>query len=412
MPSMSCSSGTIVAAATPPGNGGIGIVRISGQDALSLAHKIISKALKPRYAAFVVVSVDKIKDSAVAIYFKSPNSFTGEDVVEIQCHGGTLLIQTIIDKLISFGARMALPGEFTRRALLNGKITLSGAESLINIIHAESGAELAAASDISAGELHEKLYEIEKKLIELSAQIDGALDHPEEIAVPDIKPQLNTFIKTLTQFTDNAKASDYIYNGIRVAIIGKPNVGKSSIFNKILGLSRSIVTEIAGTTTDTVSETLQIGGYKIRFMDTAGIRESGNKIEKLGIERTIAAARECDIAIIVSSDTDDTEIINLVKDKPYIIANNNCDIEALKRSIIEKTTLALPKSQSRIIANARQLSELESALSALKNITVASSPDLIASDIQTALYHIGNITGTNTAESVLDEIFSRFCLGK
>ena len=429
---------TIVALATPPGNAGVGIVRLSGPEALAVAKKMCNDrpTPEPRKATFINLKLKDITDTAIAIYFPAPNSFTGEDVVELQCHGGTLLLEKVIAAAISHGARMAQPGEFTRRALLNGKMSLDQAEALITMIHAESDAELSAASNFSTGEFAAKMKQIEQTLIEISARIEAALDHPEDVQLTINNEQLTIIVNEIESFTRNVATSNYIYNGIKVAILGKPNVGKSSLFNALLGHSRSIVTEIPGTTTDTVSETMQIDGYKIRFIDTAGIRESDNKIEKLGIERTLQAAHECDIAIIVG---DDREIIDLVRDKPYIATSALCasgttpslratpsegrgEIENMKKQIIQKTVGALPKIQSRTIANARQLNELMLAKNALESALSPGqaqdlplhhmSPDMLASDIQTALYHIGNITGTNATEAVLDEIFSRFCLGK
>jgi tRNA modification GTPase len=250
------------------------------------------------------------------------------------------------------------------------------------------------------------MIEIEHELIDISAQLFGALDHPNEIPAPDVRPQIKKFLAVLKQFTDNAQTSNYIYNGINVAILGEPNAGKSSLFNSILGHDRSIVTDIAGTTTDLVSETVQINGFKVRFVDTAGIRTATNPIEKLGIERTMTAARECDIAIIF----DDTAK-KIIGSKPAILVTRNTKVNDIKAQII-KLTVGNPAISNRHIANTRQLNELELCRVALESALAATSPDMTASDIQTALYHIGNITGTNASEAVLDQIFSRFCLGK
>jgi len=391
---------TIVAIATPRGNGGIGIIRISGSRALEIAH---AGNLTHRLATPVKVSFGSVTDHAIAIYFKSPQSFTGEDVVELQCHGGQVLLQKIVEALIHRGARLAQAGEFTRRALINGKLNLAGAEAIIDIIHAESDAELIATN--ASPELHARMCEIETQLTQISAQIEGYLDHPEDVAPPKIAPQLKSFLKTLGQFTDNAKTSNYIYNGIHVAILGKPNAGKSSLFNQILGSDRSIVTEIAGTTTDTVSETMQIDGVKVRFIDTAGICETTNKIEKLGVERSIAAAYICDIALVF-----DDAPLPYLKNKPVIKVSRTSKPDQIKKQIIEKT---LGKNFTpRNIANTRQLNELMLAQNALRGVPPVPPPDILASCISTALYHISNITGTNATEAVLDEIFSRFCLGK
>ena len=399
---------TITAIATPSGNGGVGIIRISGDSASTIASKIINKELSPRYATLVKLSIPNITDTAIAIYFPNPNSFTGEDVVELQMHGGTLLIQTVLDHVISLGARLANPGEFTKRALLNGKITLLAAENISNLIHAESDMELLTAGSMSSGELHEKIVSIEKQLVNISAQLEAALDHPEEVEIPSLESQIKSFIAILSQYTDNAKQSNYIYDGINVAILGEPNAGKSSLFNALLGSSRSIVTDIAGTTTDIVSETLQIGGYKIRLVDTAGIRNNPrDQIEQMGIDRTRLAAQNCDFAIIF-----DNTALALIQNKPHIKVTRSTTVEQIKSEILK----LVPSNNSKHIANRRQLNELcqsQIALtSALESAKNGDTADLIASDIATALFHISNITGTNAGEAVLDEIFSRFCLGK
>jgi len=415
-------SSTIAAIATPPGNAGVGIVRLSGPRALEIACTITNHptTLATRHATLVALNLGKIRDTAIAIYFRAPDSFTGEDVVELQCHGGMLLLEKVLAAAISNGARLAQPGEFSRRALLNGKMSLDTAEALANVIHAESEAELTAASDFLSGEFAKTMREIEKTLVQISAQIEAAIDHPAETLTAFDNEKLiisnEKLLMKIKQFTDKATASKYTYDGIRVAILGRPNVGKSSLFNAILGTSRSIVTDIPGTTTDTVSEMVQIDGYKVRFLDTAGIRETDSTIEKLGIERSIRVAGECDIAIIILDTATptpaDNKIIDLVKSKPHILVTQDYNVEKLKQQIIEKTVGCLPALQTRTIANSRQLSELRLTQDALESAMKSNLPDLIASDIQTALYHIGNVTGTNASEAVLDEIFSRFCLGK
>jgi tRNA modification GTPase len=358
-------------------------------------------------ATLVGLSAGEISDTAIAIYFPAPHSFTGEDVVEIQCHGGALLLERFLSAIcVAPECRLAQNGEFTRRALLNGKMTLAGAENLINLIHAESDAELAANGNLAAGELHDRISEIETGLTEIAAELFGALDHPDEIAAPNPRPKIKSFIKILAEFTDAAETARYVYDGIRVAILGEPNAGKSSLFNSILGSSRSIVTEIAGTTTDTVSETIEIAGFKVRLLDTAGIRENArDKIETLGIERARATAAECDVAICF-----DETAAKLAATKPIIRVTRTTTPATVKSEIARH--LPHSKSALRRVTNARQLNELRLASAALSSAASATGTDMVASDVQTALFHLGNITGTNASETVLDEIFSRFCLGK
>jgi len=400
---------TITAIATPFGNGGVGIIRISGTKALSIYGKLVQGGRGGERPATRIATVSKLKagdveDTAIVLYFPAPHSFTGEDVMELQLHGGAKLLQHFLDYIISLGARLAHAGEFTRRALMNGKMNLAAAESLSTLIHAESEAELTAASAQTNGELHAKMLEIERDLTTISAQIWAFIDHPEEVEAPNINKKITSFMKSLAQFTSNAKAANYIYNGINVAILGEPNAGKSSLFNQLLGHDRSIVTEIAGTTTDLVSETIEINGFKVRLVDTAGIRENPkDKIEKLGIERTKKAMEECDIALVFG----DIKVPN----KPIIYVKKGSNIAEIKAKIIEKTaknTHFCAKS----MANLRQINELKLCEVALKNALTAPDIAASASDIQTALFHISNITGTNANEAVLDEIFSKFCLGK
>jgi len=261
------------------------------------------------------------------------------------------------------------------------------------------------------------MLEIEKELVEISAQIEASIDHPDDVARPQIKPACVRFIKTLAQFTDNAQTANYIYNGISVAILGEANAGKSSLFNALLGHDRSIVTEIAGTTTDLVAETIQIGGFKVRLTDTAGINKNPrDKIEKMGIERTIRAAQNCDVAIIF-----DDSARAIIGDKPFIKVTRTTNVEEIKKGIITKAGMATGGKgfasggfgwANKSIANLRQIAELRLAKAAIESAISAEQTDMAASDIQTALFHIGNITGTNATEAVLDEIFSKFCLGK
>jgi tRNA modification GTPase len=410
-----CNLETVAAIATPAGNGGVGIIRLSGANSYQIAKELVSRELRPRYAEFCTLKIGDITDTAIAIYFPAPNSFTGEDVVELQLHGGEKLLNIVLNEITSPNhttpptARLAQPGEFTRRALLNGKITLGGAENLINLIHAECDAEILANSSNTPAQITEKLLCIEHELVEISAQIEGAIDHPDEIEFnpKPIKNKIRQFVKTLAHFTDTAKTSHYIYSGINAAILGEPNAGKSSLFNALLGHDRSIVTEIAGTTTDAIAETIQIEGFRVRITDTAGIRTAENKIEKLGIERTLRAAAECDIAIIF-----DQTARKIIGDKPYILVNRSTDPDKIKHEIIAKTVGSMDKIRGKSVANARQLNELNSAQNALNSALETAEIDCMASDIQTALFHIANITGTNPTEAVLDEIFSRFCLGK
>jgi len=418
------NSTTIVAIATPPGNSGVGIVRISGPNALSIGEKMFGKKLKPRIATLGTI----LNDTAIAIYFKSPNSFTGEDIVEFQCHGGWLLLNKVVETAIKHGATQATRGEFSRRAFMNGKISLDQAEAIIEIIGAESDAHLKYAT---LG-ITDQLKAFEKSLVEITAQIEASLDHPEEAATPPIQAPINKLLTQIKTLTDTAAQGRIIANGINVAVLGKPNVGKSSIFNALLNHDRSIVTEIAGTTTDTVSDAIGYNGIKIIFHDTAGLREAGGKIEKLGIERTKKTINDCDVALVIFDITEpfDHGILELVENKPHIVVYNKCDlkrqpnlfmvsaktgegIQQIKQKIYDLCVTTTPTSNQMIITNTRHATELLHAQAAIERALSTKVPlDCIATDIGTALQHIGNITGTHASEAVLDEIFSKFCLGK
>ena len=425
---------TIVAIATPPGNSGVGIVRLSGPDALAVADKMLqnSKRLTDRKAAIVQVC----GDTALVLYFKAPHSFTGEDVVEFQCHGSQVLLNIVVEAAISCGAVAATRGEFSRRAFLNGKLSLDQAEAIIEIINAESETHLKYASTVFGGALKNQLAEFENSLIEISAQIEATLDYPEEVETPKIQAPINNLIERIKSLTSTAATGRIIANGINVAVLGRPNAGKSSIFNALLSSDRSIVTEIPGTTTDTVTDAIIYNGTKMIFHDTAGLREGKNEIERLGIERSKKSIDNCDIALVIfdATDIEVPELLDLVKNKPHLVVYNKCDlvkceakylnvsaktgegIQAIKQKIYELAISTPPASDQIIITNARHAAELTLAQTALENAMASIQNqmplDCIAADIQTALAHIGNITGSHASEAVLDEIFSRFCLGK
>jgi tRNA modification GTPase len=392
---------------------------------------MFNKKLRPR-----IVTLGKVlNDSALAVYFQSPESFTGEEVVEFQCHGGWLLLNKVAEAAIKNGAAAAAKGEFSRRAFMNGKLSLDQAEAIIEIINAESETHLKYATSTFGGALKQKLSEFEKSLIEITAQIEAALDYPDDVESPKIRAPLNKLIEQIKILTSTAATGRIVANGINVAVLGKPNVGKSSVFNALLQHDRSIVTEVPGTTTDTVTDSITYNGVKIIFHDTAGLRDGKNKIECLGIERSKKSIKECDIALVIFDATgpEVPELLDLVKNKPHIVIYNKCDlvrrsgvfcvsaktgegIENIKRRIYDLAISVPPASNQIVITNARHAAELSHTQHAIENALeslAAQMPlDCVAADIQTALHHIGNITGTHASEAVLDEIFSRFCLGK
>ncbi len=423
---------TIVGIATPMGFGGVGIVRLSGPDALTIVSKMFNRPLQPRYATLGTLSGENFTDTVLAIYFPAPHSFTGEDVVEIQAHGGWHLINRIMQTTIQHGATPAEPGEFTRIAVLNNKMTLTQAESSLDLIHAESDAELQNASRLMSGDLEKLVQQIENNLIEVRAQIDAYLDYPEDLESPDLPmSQINEIKATINRLLTTANHGQIIKNGINVCLIGCPNAGKSSLFNALIGDNRSIVTDIAGTTTDTISEKITYQGIKINLIDTAGIRENATSlIEAQGIARAKTILQEADILLIIV-DATTRQMVDFPKDKKHIIVYNKSDlcpdtpndgiavsaktgknIELLLIAIVKMATQTAPSSSSVYLTNERQTNLLRQANQLLCEINTEQPLDQISANITLALSYIGKITGTDIDERTLDEIFSKFCLGK
>ncbi len=423
---------TIVGIATPIGFGGIGIVRLSGPQALSIITKMFNRPLKPRHATLGVVTGNNFSDTVLAIYFPAPHSFTGEDVVEIQAHGGWHLVNRIMQTAIQYGATPAEPGEFTRIAVMNNKMTLSQAESTLDLINAESDAELQNAARLVSGELQQILSQLENDLIAARAQIDAYLDYPEDLDTPNVPmQQINHVKETIANLLATARHGQIIKNGINVCIIGCPNAGKSSLFNTLVGDDRSIVTDIAGTTTDTITEKITYQGVKINLIDTAGIREQANSsIEQAGIERAKSTLKNADILLVVV-DATTRAMVDFPREKKHIIIYNKSDlcpdtptdgisvsaktgknIELILQRIIEMITYTTPAGNIVNLTNERHTNLLRQAYALLDEINPHDTLDKIASNITLALSYIGKITGTNVDERTLDEIFSKFCLGK
>lgn len=423
---------TIVGIATPMGFGGVGIVRLSGNQALSIAAKMFNRPLLPRHATLGVVTGENFTDTVLAIYFPGPHSFTGEDVVEIQAHGGWHLVNRIMQTAIQHGATPAEPGEFTRIAVLNNKMTISQAESSLDLINAESDAELQNASRLMSGELEQMVSRIENDLIEARAQVDAYLDYPEDLDTPELPTQqINQAKNTIEQLLTTARHGQIIKNGINVCLIGCPNAGKSSLFNALIGDNRSIVTDIAGTTTDTITEKITYQGIKINLIDTAGIRdEASSLIEAQGIARAKTTLQEADILLIIV-DATTRAMVDFPKNKKHIIIYNKCDlcpdtptdgipvsaktgknVELVLQTIVQMATQTAPTGSMVYMTNERQTNLLKQAYELLSEINEAAPLDQISANITLALNYIGKITGTNIDERTLDEIFSKFCLGK
>ena len=452
---------TIAAIATSPGVGGIGIIRISGEE----AFLVVSKIFRPKDAFFDVLhpisnvikygyvfdEENKI-DEVMVSFFKAPHSYTTEDVAEINCHGGTVVMGRVLEAVIKAGARVAEPGEFTKRAFLNGRIDLTQAEAIIDIITSKTDKARSLALIQLDGFLAEKINQIQSKIYDVLIQIEAGIDYPEH-EIEDVTREtiysVLTDAKTETKkLCDSFEEGRVLKEGVRTAILGKPNVGKSSLMNTLLREERAIVTDIPGTTRDTIEEIVNIRGIPIRIIDTAGIRKTDDKIEEIGVEKAKKEIKEADMIIAVFDISrelteEDFEIIDLIKNKKSIIIINKIDLitkwepkeifnDRKVLDISAKTKIGIEDLEDEIerlwknndvstnediiISNMRHkemllnaLSEMDTALEALEfDLPV----DMISINIKTILEYFGTIVGQNVSEETINGIFSRFCLGK
>ena len=444
---------TICAIATAHGVGGIAIVRISGDQAQAIAEKILQKDLpSPRFAQLCDLwdTNNKLIDEAIVIFFKNPHSFTGEDVVEFQCHGGFITAQRILQTSLDYGARVSNPGEFSKRAVLNNKMDLSQAEALAKLIESKSIDSAKILAKQLKGELSLFVNDLRDKLVEILAFIEVNIDYAEEDLPDDlvkqIKVKLEKIISVLKETLVTSQSREGLIDGFKIAIIGKPNVGKSSLLNALLRYERAIISDIAGTTRDTIEEEIKIGTHLVKIVDTAGIRQSDDTIEKIGIERSIAAVESADIVIALfdgskSLDKDDQNIIDIIQqykdNKNFIVTINKTDLEqkidttqlkdlnplhiSTKRSVLSlidkldnllntKTTqddlLLISKRQVDAVAKAKD------AIQRAKPLLINGELEFFAFEINEAIKFIASITHTFERDEILDKMFGSFCLGK
>ncbi|GAB6073461.1 tRNA uridine-5-carboxymethylaminomethyl(34) synthesis GTPase MnmE [Nautilia lithotrophica] len=440
---------TIAAISTPNGVGAISIVRLSGDDAYEIAKKLTKKDLTPRIATLCKLydKNDELIDIGIVIYFKSPNSFTGEDIVEFQCHGGVVVSRIVLETLLDYGARAALPGEFTKRAFLNGKIDASQAEAIAKLIETRSREGAKLLSRQLEGDLGKFVDEVREKLIEIMAYTEVFIDYAEE-DLPEtlgyeIEERLKKIESLLNHTLDVSKRREGMLKGYKIAIIGKPNVGKSSILNALLNKQRAIVSDIAGTTRDTIEEDIQIGSHLIRIIDTAGIRAAKDEIEKIGVERSKEAIKEADIVLCVFDANEftkeDEEILEIIKnsDKDIIIVINkidkgiNIDLEKFKSYPIVKISAkedisplieslknildSYTSEDEHILISTRQIKAVEKALNAInesKEFLITGELELFSYQIQDAIKAISEITRPFEYDEMLDKMFGTFCVGK
>ena len=457
---------TIAAIATATGTGGIGIVRMSGKDCFNILKKIFIPKNKNidvenvpgytiKYGYIIDTATGEKIDEVLVSFFRSPKSYTAENMCEINSHGGTVVERKILEQCLLNGAEIATPGEFTKRAFLNGRIDLSQAESVIDIINAKTDMEAQASVNQLDGKLSKHIHYIQNKLLDMMADIEASIDYPEydiEEVTNNKAKLILTEIKTdLEKLENSFKEGKLLREGIKTVIVGKPNAGKSSLLNVILDEDRAIVSEYAGTTRDTIEEFVKIRDIPIQLIDTAGIRKAEDTIEAIGVEKAIQLIQKADliIAIFDSSqklDKEDYEILKLIENKKCIILLNKCDLSEkneetikymsnLKKTVItasmkKKTGIEnlydsieklfklneIDLNSEIILTNIRHKNQVhkakESLERAINSIELQMPIDIIAVDIKQCLEDLGTITGDNVSEDIINEIFSKFCLGK
>lgn len=445
----------IVAISTALGNGGISIIRMSGKTVLQVAKSVFAPIkkdtpLEPRKLTLGTFNYKDISDKCLAVYFKAPFSYTGEDIVEFQIHGGVTLTNKIYESLVDLCCTPASKGEFSKLAFLNGKMSLDEAEGVIDLINAESESELRAGYDLVQGKLKGEVSSLQDILTETLAKIEVTLDYPEE----DLEEESKEFIRSrlvktkekISSLLSTAKLGKAIKEGTKIAIYGKTNAGKSSLLNALLNYERAIVTDIQGTTRDVIEETFVYKGYKFILMDTAGIRDTSDIVEKIGIDRSKQSIKTADIVLFIVDSSrelssEDYEIMKDIEGKNVIAVINKCDLETkcdlnkipfdkkielsttlgtgidtLKEELLSYVIDSGINNNSLVITNTRHIESLKSAEqnldTAIQNLDSGFDLDLISIDIKASWLNLGDITGNSDNEKIIDEIFSKFCVGK
>lgn len=450
---------TICAIATPQGIGGIAVIRVSGREAHVICDKIFHSKMgktaeAPGYTILygdIIAKNGHLLDSVLVSVFREPRSYTGENTVEISCHGGITVAKLVLEELIRAGCRMAMPGEFSKRAFLNGKIDMTQAEGIIDMIHAEGEAGVYCAASQMKGRLRDKIADLREQLMVISAKILAVLDYPEDdielYTEFEFREIIQSVLDSIEDLLKSAEQGKIVRSGITAVIVGKPNAGKSSLMNGLLEEERAIVTHIAGTTRDVLCDYLNIDGIIVKLMDTAGLREAEDLVEGIGVERTKEAIHQADI-ILYTVDLsepltkEDDEIIKAIKEKPVLVVLNKsdlpqvCDLSQLSEFQNQITVSAksgegvgeVTKEISRImqlnqvrgkdflLTNVRHIEKLEktkeSLLRVLSGIEDGVFYDILSIDLADALTQLGEISGTEVNEEIIDRIFDEFCLGK
>jgi tRNA modification GTPase len=453
---------TIVALATPTGRSGIGVIRLSGTDALRVTGVLTGDAAfapSPRTAhlnRLTDPATGETLDEAIVIYFQAPHSFTGEDVVEISCHGSPVILRRVIDICLGLGARLAEPGEFTLRALGNGRMDLAEAEAIRDLIDAQTTASARQAIRQLRGELSNQLQPLKDDLLDVIVVLESALEFVEddlpEVQVDGVRHTLSAIAAETERLAETFKAGRLIREGLRVALVGRPNVGKSSLFNALLGTDRAIVTEIAGTTRDQIHERFTIKNIPISLIDTAGLRDTTDTVESIGVARSKATMADADIVIVMldaseEMTTDDHDLLDIVRDLNHLIALNK--IDKVSKDDLDRFRSKIKDQRSKITAvsarTGENLDDLREAIvspfaaedvsgagflitdarhhdlllracqeigESISQLASKTSEEIVLMGLHNALRYLGQITGETTTEDMLTRIFSTFCIGK
>ncbi|BED92491.1 MAG: tRNA uridine-5-carboxymethylaminomethyl(34) synthesis GTPase MnmE [Candidatus Paraimprobicoccus trichonymphae] len=446
---------TIAAICTSQGIGGIGVVRISGENSIKIADSVFKSnskldKLKGYTAKFgKIIENGEFIDEAIALVFRAPHSYTGENVVEISCHGGLFLVRRLLRAVLNAGAELAKAGEFTKRAFLNGKLDLTQAESVIDLINSKTEKSNRLAFDVKQGVTYKKILSIKEKILDIISSLDAWIDYPEE-DIPEIKERnlienLSVICEKINKLINTYDYGKIIKSGIKTVILGKPNVGKSTLMNLLSGTQKSIVTDIPGTTRDVIEETILLGDIQLSLLDTAGIRKTDNLIEKIGVEKSKDELKTADLVFVLLDNSrelsqEDIEILDFTKNKKRIVIINKTDLEKklnlnfelenivnfsakneqglndLKNMLYKIINIENSDENEVIISNERQLDCLKRSLKLLNfcindlknNVTL----DVITILLQEVLDVLNELTGENTNEELINKIFSKFCVGK